>query len=218
MRHQRSVDGAVVRLLPALVDKSLVSAAGDTPRYRLLESLRAHAAERLAANGADSDLRQRHATYYLTLAERAAGGLRGPEQRAWLERLMIEQPNLRAGLDHSVGTGDIETALRWISALEVFWDGTGQRREATSGSGEPWRAVSRLPRPPVLPGSPRPAPSSSPGTTKPRCTWPNGQPSSRPVSATSSVPRRPRRWAWPPPTGPDRIWPCPRCTRRCPVR
>jgi tetratricopeptide (TPR) repeat protein len=56
--------------------------------------------------------------------------LRGPEQRAWLDRLTIEQPNLRAALDHSVGTGDIETALRWISALELFWDGTGQRREA----------------------------------------------------------------------------------------
>lgn len=44
----------VVRLLPALVDKSLVSTAGDPPRYRLLESLRAYAAERLAASGADT--------------------------------------------------------------------------------------------------------------------------------------------------------------------
>ncbi len=136
--------GAVVRLLPALVDKSLVSAAGgDTPRYRLLESLRAYAAERLAASGADSDLRRRHAAHYLAVAELAAGRLRGPEQRAWLDRLTTEQPNLRAALDHSVGTGDIETALRWISALELFWDGTGQRREAyewirrTLACGEP---------------------------------------------------------------------------------
>jgi predicted ATPase/DNA-binding CsgD family transcriptional regulator len=121
----------VVRLLPTLVDKSLVSTGGgDTPRYRLLESLRAYAAERLAASGADTDLRQRHAAHYLAVAELAAGRLRGPEQRAWLDRLTIEQPNLRAALDHSVGTGDIETALRWVSALELFWDGTGQRREA----------------------------------------------------------------------------------------
>jgi len=124
-------DGEVVRLLPALVDKSLVSTAGgDPPRYRLLESLRAYAAERLAASGADTDLRQRHGAHYLALAELAAERLRGPEQRAWLERLRIEQPNLRAGLDHCVSSGDIETALRWISSLEVFWDGTGQRREA----------------------------------------------------------------------------------------
>jgi hypothetical protein len=135
---------SVVRLLPALVDKSLVSAAGgDTPRYRLLESLRAYAAERLADGGADTEGRQRHAAHYLAVAELAAGRLRGPEQRAWLDRLRIEQPNLRAALAHSVDTGDIETALRWISALELFWDGTGQRREAhewirrTLSCGEP---------------------------------------------------------------------------------
>jgi predicted ATPase/DNA-binding CsgD family transcriptional regulator len=136
--------GAVVRLLPALVDKSLVSTAGgDTPRYRLLESLRVYAAERLAASGADAELRQRHAAHYLVLAELAAERLRGPEQRAWLDRLTIEQPNLRAALDHSIGSGDIENALRWVSALELFWDGTGQRREAhewirrTLACGEP---------------------------------------------------------------------------------
>ena len=126
-----SGDGTVVRLLPALVDKSLVSAAaGDRPRYRLLESLRAYAAERLAASGLAGELRQRHAAHYLKLAELAAGRLRGPEQREWLVRLTIDQPNLRAALDHSVASGDVETALRWIAALEVFWDGTGQRREA----------------------------------------------------------------------------------------
>jgi hypothetical protein len=130
--------------LPALVDKSLVSTAGGgTPRYRLLETLRAYAADRLAGRGADTDARQRHAAHYLAVAELAAGRLRGPEQRAWLDRLTIEQPNLRAALNHTVGAGDIETALRWISALELFWDGTGQRREAhewirrTLACGEP---------------------------------------------------------------------------------
>jgi tetratricopeptide (TPR) repeat protein len=139
-----SDSSAVVRLLPALVDKSLVSTAGgDTPRYRLLESLREYAAERLAASGAEADVRQRHAAHYLAVAELAAARLRGPEQRAWLDRLTIEQPNLRAALDHSVGTGDVEAALRWVAALELFWDGTGQRREAhewirrTLGCGEP---------------------------------------------------------------------------------
>jgi predicted ATPase/DNA-binding CsgD family transcriptional regulator len=135
---------SVVRLLPALVDKSLVSTGGgDPPRYRLLESLRAYAAARLAASGADTDVRQRHAAHYLTVAELAAGRLRGPEQRAWLDRLTIEQPNLRAALAHIVANGDVETALRWVSALELFWDGTGQRREAhewigrTLACGEP---------------------------------------------------------------------------------
>ncbi len=135
---------AVVRLLPALVDKSLVSTVGgERPRYRLLESLRAYAAEHLVASGADAEVRRRHAAHYLALAELAAGRLRGPEQREWLEHLTIEQPNLRAALEYSVDGGDIETALRWISALEVFWDSTGQRREAhewigrTLACGEP---------------------------------------------------------------------------------
>jgi hypothetical protein len=139
-----SADATVVRLLPALVDKSLVSpAGGDTPRYRLLESLRAYAAARLAGGGAETDVRQRHAAHYLAVAELAAGRLRGPEQRAWLDHLTIEQPNLRAALAHTVAGGDDETALRWISALELFWDGTGQRREAhewiqrTLACGEP---------------------------------------------------------------------------------
>jgi predicted ATPase len=139
-----SAEATVVRLLPALVDKSLVSTAGgDPPRYRLLESLRAYAAERLADGDADTDARQRHGTHYLAVAELAAGRLRGPEQRAGLDRLTIEQPNLRAALTHSVASGDVETALRWITALELFWDGTGQRREAhewiwrTLACGEP---------------------------------------------------------------------------------
>jgi predicted ATPase/DNA-binding CsgD family transcriptional regulator len=138
-----SADGAMVRVLPTLVDKSLVSTAGDMPRYRLLESLRAYAAARLAASGADTDLRRRHAAHYLAVAEVAAERLRGPEQRAWLDRLTAEQPNLRAGLAYIVATRDVETALRWISALDLFWDGTGQRREAhewirqTLACGEP---------------------------------------------------------------------------------
>ena len=94
-------DATVVRLLPALVDKSLVSTSGgDTPRYRLLESLRAYAAARLAGRGAETDVRQRHAAHYLAVAELAAGRLRGPEQRAWAgppdDR--AAQPACRAGL------------------------------------------------------------------------------------------------------------------------
>jgi tetratricopeptide (TPR) repeat protein len=135
---------SVVRLLPALVDKSLVSTGGgDPPRYWLLESLRAYAAARLAASGADTEVRQRHAAHYLAVAEQAAGRLRGPDQRAWLDRLTIEQPNLRAALAHIVANGEVEIALRWVSALELLWDGTGQRREAhewigrTLACGEP---------------------------------------------------------------------------------
>ena len=122
---------AVLTLLPALVDKSLVSATGrGTGRYRLLETIRAYAAERLAASGTETAIRRQHAAHYLALAEHADGQLRTPAQREWLARLAAEQPNLRAALEHSITTGGIEPAWRLVAALQRFWELTGQRREA----------------------------------------------------------------------------------------
>ena len=94
---------AVLTLLPALVDKSLVSATGrGTGRYRLLETIRAYAAERLAASGTETAIRRQHAAHYLALAEHAAGQLRTPAQRAWLDRLdrRAAEPAGRAGAQH----------------------------------------------------------------------------------------------------------------------
>jgi predicted ATPase/DNA-binding CsgD family transcriptional regulator len=122
---------AVVTLLPRLVDKSLVSTVGGgTRRYRLLETIRSYAADRLTASGAEPAARQRHAGHYLALAEHAARQLETSTQRDWLDRLAAEVPNLRASLAHSVGTGDVDSAWRFIAALRSFWDVAGQRREA----------------------------------------------------------------------------------------
>jgi predicted ATPase/DNA-binding CsgD family transcriptional regulator len=122
---------AVIALLPRLVDKSLVSTLGrGTRRYRLLETLRAYAAQRLAVSGTGPASERRHATHYLAVAEQAAGMLRTAEQRSWLGRLNTEQPNLRAALAFSVTARDVEDAWRWIAALQRFWEITGQRREA----------------------------------------------------------------------------------------
>ncbi|MFF5232784.1 ATP-binding protein, partial [Dactylosporangium sp. NPDC000521] len=135
---------AAVRVLPALVDKSLVSTAGgDFRRYRLLETIRSYAAERLCAGDAEPDARRRHAAHFLAFGERAAEGLKHAEQRAWFLRVSTEQPNVRAAFSYSVDTGDTESAWRWIAALERFWDLAGQRREAqewiqrTLAAGEP---------------------------------------------------------------------------------
>jgi predicted ATPase len=125
------VDRDVLALLPGLVDKSLVFVVGGGTRrrYRLLETIRAYAAERLTESGAEADVRGQHAAYYLALAERANAGLRTPGQRAWIDLLMLEQPNLRAGLAHSVAVGDINSAWQWVDILGRFWDINGQRRE-----------------------------------------------------------------------------------------
>jgi predicted ATPase/DNA-binding CsgD family transcriptional regulator len=127
----RAGEVAVMTLLPRLVDKSLVSAIERGPRrYRLLESIRAYAAEQLAASGNELEVRRRHASHYLALAEHGGEQLRAWNQRAWVDRLTAEQPNLRAALAHSIAAGDVESAWRWIAALQRFWDITGKRLEA----------------------------------------------------------------------------------------
>jgi tetratricopeptide (TPR) repeat protein len=123
----RAVHGTdAITLLPRLVDKSLVSTVGRG-RYRMLETIRAYAVERLAASGLESTVRQQHASHYLAVAEEAAPKLRSAEQRAWADRLTAEQPNLRAASAHCT---DVETAWHWVATLQRFWDITGQHVEA----------------------------------------------------------------------------------------
>jgi predicted ATPase/DNA-binding CsgD family transcriptional regulator len=121
---------ALLRLLPALVNKSLVSALGGdtTRRYRLLESLRAYAAARLEARGG-GPVRQRHAGHYLRLAEQAAGWMRGPAQASWLAHLDQEHDHIRAALAWSLERGQVETGLRLALAVWWFWQVRGFFRE-----------------------------------------------------------------------------------------
>jgi predicted ATPase len=72
-------------LLSSLVDKSLVVAeafGSGVPRYRVLEIVRQYAAEKLAAGGEEEAVRQRHALFFLGLAERAEPELSATEQVA----------------------------------------------------------------------------------------------------------------------------------------
>ncbi len=91
-------------LLTQLVDKSLVI-ADDSPRekrYRMLETVRQYAADRLLAapqRDESVDARDRHAAWYLGLAERAEMHLQGRDQGAWLARLELEHDNLRTAWD-----------------------------------------------------------------------------------------------------------------------
>ncbi len=118
----------VLDLLSQLVDKSLVlvdeADGGGEVRYRLLESLREFAAERLAeeGEGAGSAVRRRHGAYYLALAEQAAGGLYGAAQAHWLARLETEHDNLRQALRWAVETGQTELGLRLGVSLWRFWN------------------------------------------------------------------------------------------------
>ncbi len=118
----------VVDLLTSLVDKSLVSVeSSEVTRYRMLETMREYAAEKLAATGADANLslRRRHLAHYLSLAELAAPQLRTGEQRLWLDRLEADHDNLRAALVAASEVDEEEAGLRLGIALGwyVFWRG-----------------------------------------------------------------------------------------------
>jgi predicted ATPase/class 3 adenylate cyclase len=116
-----------VELLLNLVDKSLVvpeEADGDV-RYRLLETIRTFATERLVDAGESEVIRRRHADFYLGLAERAQPEVHGPDQKQWLDRLDAEHDNLRAALEWSIEAEPLMIALRLTTALVQFWNRRG---------------------------------------------------------------------------------------------
>lgn len=112
----------VIDGLASLVAHSLVRLEGtDTaPRFTMLETIREHAARRLDAYGDAEELRARHATFYLALAEEAEPHLRGSPGE-WPGRLDREHDNLRAALDRLEATGARERALQLAGALWRFW-------------------------------------------------------------------------------------------------
>jgi predicted ATPase/class 3 adenylate cyclase/DNA-binding CsgD family transcriptional regulator/tetratricopeptide (TPR) repeat protein len=118
-------DGQVLDLLAALVGKSLVQAEvthGPT-RYRLLETIRHYAAERLTQRaGPDPhDARVAHRDHYLALVEAAAERLRGPDEHRWLDRTEADFDNIRAALAFSITDPDgAEPGLRLAAGLKWF--------------------------------------------------------------------------------------------------
>jgi predicted ATPase/DNA-binding CsgD family transcriptional regulator/Tfp pilus assembly protein PilF len=132
---------AVLGLLISLIDKSLVvldgEAAGDA-RYRLLDTIREYAAERLAAAGEQSSLSLRHRDCILTLVEDTARGMfnRGeppwPVRRATFRRGIAEYGNFRLALATCLAHGHAEEGLRLCTGLRNMWVPHGDAREAAT--------------------------------------------------------------------------------------
>ncbi|MBP0451196.1 winged helix-turn-helix domain-containing protein [Kitasatospora sp. RG8] len=124
---------AVEDLMASLVDKSLVVAVGretGTVRYRLLETVRAYAAERLVKACEDGRTGAAHLRCFVELAENAEPRLRTDGQIGWLARLDAEQGNLDAALGRAVAVGPPGHALRLAAARAWPWLMRGQGREA----------------------------------------------------------------------------------------
>ncbi|MBM9437342.1 AfsR/SARP family transcriptional regulator [Actinacidiphila bryophytorum] len=133
-------------LMSALVEKSLVVAehteGAGLVRYRMLESIRAYGAERLAEAGETERMHQAHAGYFLDVALTADPHLRSAEQLEWLRLLSDERDNLQAALHRSLDAGDIHGAMRLIAALSSYWllrgvryEGVGPARQVLAALG-----------------------------------------------------------------------------------
>jgi tetratricopeptide (TPR) repeat protein len=119
------VAGNLVRMPPG----ATLGASPDAPRASLLETIREYGTEQLEACAEADGARQRHAAWYLALAERAAPALAGPDVVTWLARLDAEHDNLRAALRWVLDKGDGLTALRLAGALGRYWAHRGHLSE-----------------------------------------------------------------------------------------
>lgn len=129
----------VLDLLTALVDRSLViyEEGEGSPRYRLLETVRQYAWERLAAGDGEADggeareAQRRHRDHFLRLAETVPDAQNAADRTAWLNRLEYELGNLRAALDFcEADAASREIGLRFVAALRPFWSMRGHLSEA----------------------------------------------------------------------------------------
>lgn len=122
----------VLDLISSLVDKSLVVAEPneEQTRYRMLETVRQYSNALLREQGEADEVRWAHRDYYRALAEQAEQGLRGPEQRIWLNLLETEHDNLRWALSCCRETPyEHEEGLRMGAALWRFWHTRGYYSE-----------------------------------------------------------------------------------------
>ena len=124
------VTDATLTILLGLVDKSLVH-VNEQNRFDMHELVRQYAAERLAASGEASLIRQRHYAAYLQLFRTADGHLRRPEAPTWFTRLAAEQDNLHAALQWSLDNAHYADAAWLIVAANWYWSHHAQLLEAS---------------------------------------------------------------------------------------
>lgn len=101
-------DDQVMEVLGGLVDKSLlvVDATTQPPSYRLLDSVRLFALEKLVESGDEIPVRDAHLAYFVQLAERVDAEIRSRHEQRWADRVRRDWGNLRAALDHALSQPD----------------------------------------------------------------------------------------------------------------
>jgi predicted ATPase len=139
----------IFETLASLVDKSLVNSAreGAVQRYRLLETTRAYASERMSDPAGIASLRRRHAAYYGCLAQRAAMQFEAADSTtAWAQSLEPDLENFRSALDWQLHLrDDVAAGVEMLSNLQELWIVQGIAAEAARRAHEILAAAADLP-------------------------------------------------------------------------
>jgi len=126
-------EAAVVDVLDRLVRRSLVAAdtAPQATRYRLLETTRAYALEKLDEAGETETLRQHHATHFSELFAAACNEWLHSADSAWWDRYLPEHDNVRTALDWAFGAdGDASVGIALVGASNEIWKFFAARSES----------------------------------------------------------------------------------------
>jgi predicted ATPase len=117
-------DFNVLDTLSALVAQSLVSAderASDEPRFRMLDTVRAYARERLAERGEREATLRRLSDYLCAFAAETGPRLEGPDNRRWTARVDDELDDLLSMIGWAISTDDAQAAIRLTAPLFTYW-------------------------------------------------------------------------------------------------
>ena len=123
LEQAEAVCAATLEPLATLLDNSLLQREhrpGRTPRFRMLETVRTYASERLAI-GSSADVHRRHAEYFARFAESAGPDLIGPHAETTLDLLSTEHDNFSAALDAALNM-DLELGFRLVAGLRSYWE------------------------------------------------------------------------------------------------
>ncbi|MGH9153759.1 MAG: hypothetical protein ACRD03_15465 [Acidimicrobiales bacterium] len=124
--------GDVLDLVAALADQSMLEVVErhGSARYRLLETIRVHARQRLSELDDPPRVRDRHLAFHVRLAGRAQAGLTGGQPGPWVARLAADLDDLRAAMDWAAESGDLRALVGLTEPIVRFWFEHGLSGEA----------------------------------------------------------------------------------------
>jgi predicted ATPase/class 3 adenylate cyclase len=134
-------DFEVIDVVDRLVAASLVT-LGERGRFRMLETVRQYAVDKLAASGEMTEWRRRHAGYFAGLAGGVDAGLLGPEADRVLRNLISDHDNFRLAMTFALESGNSELAGTVADGLYRFWQSTNNWAEAREWYQRVWDGLS----------------------------------------------------------------------------